>query len=307
MPDNTLKNVPGMKNAAPVPVYRVEDLSQTRFIEKHIFQSNPCVIRGAIRHWPAVENWQDSEYLKAKAGHHDIYFYQTEYHITPQRLEPGKLTIPLAEALDRMHDPRTGLAIVATALPVELMPDLGRLSFLSQAPPPFTYPAARFFFYRGASTTWHYHPFDETLMCQVVGAKKIGLLPAVNPQAKAVHDIFVKEDYYDDASAFDALDGAELPWMLATLEPGDSLYIPPLWWHGIVTVGEDFGATAAVTWRSPLDVEAGIIRKMASGAVHMQGVLEAAWLPTLKSVARDTGLEEELRIGWAKQFGRAVP
>ena len=305
MPDNTLNNVPGMKNAAPVPVYRVEEFSQKRFVESHLLRSEPCVIRGAIRHWPAMENWRDPNYLKRRAGHHSIYYYSTEYHLTAPRMDAVQLEIGFAEAIDRMHDPKTRLAIVATALPVELRQDLGGLSFLAQAPPPFTYPAARFFFYRNAGTTWHYHPFDETLMCQVIGAKKIGLLPAVNSCAKAVHDIFLKEDYYDDASAFHALGGAQLPWMLATLEPGDSLYIPPLWWHGICPVGEGFGATAAVTWRSPIDVDAATIRKMASGMVHMQGVLEEAWLGALKDVARQTGLEEELKIGWMRQFARA--
>lgn len=305
MPDNTLNNVPGMKNAAPVPVYRVEDLSQNRFVESHVFRSQPCVIRGAIRHWPALENWRDRDYLKRRAGHHSIYYYSTEYHLTAPRMDAVQLEIGFAEAIDRMHDPQTRLAIVATALPVELRQDLGGLSFLAQAPPPFTYPAARFFFYRNAGTTWHYHPFDETLMCQVIGAKKIGLLPAVNSRAKAVHDIFLKEDYYDDPAAFGALGGAQLPWMLATLEPGDSLYIPPLWWHGICPVGEGFGATAAVTWRSPIEVEAATIRKMASGMVHMQGVLQEDWLGALKDVARQTGLEEELKIGWMRQFARA--
>ena len=44
---------------------------------------------------------------------------------------------------------------------------------------------------------------------------------------------------------------------------------------------------------------------MASGMVHMQGVLEEAWLGALKDVARQTGLEEELKIGWMRQFARA--
>lgn len=301
MPDNTLKNVPGMKNAAPVPVYRVEELSESRFIGSHIFKSQPCVIRGAIRHWPALEKWRDQDYLKRRAGHHNVFCYPTEYHITAPRMVAGKREISFAEAIDRMHDPKTRLAIVATGKPVELWPDLGGLSFLSNVPPPLTYPAARFFFYRNAGTTWHYHPFDETLMCQVIGAKKIGLLPAVNSSTKAVHDLFLKEDYYDDASAFHALGEEELPWMLATLEPGDGLYIPPLWWHGVCTMAEGFGATAAVTWRSPIEVEAATIRKMASGVAHMPGVLEDAWLGDLMDVARQTGLEEELKIGWICQ------
>ena len=146
MPDNTLNNVPGMKNAAPVPVYRVEELSQNRFIESHVFTSQPCVIRGAIRHWPAMENWRDPDYLKRRAGHHSIYYYSTEYHITAPRMDAAQLEIGFAEVIERMHDPKTRLAIVATALPVELRQDLGRLSFLARRcrPSPIRPPAFSF-------------------------------------------------------------------------------------------------------------------------------------------------------------------
>ncbi|HWY63310.1 MAG TPA: cupin-like domain-containing protein [Rhizomicrobium sp.] len=301
MPGTTLNNVPGMKTATPVPVLRVEDLREDVFMRDYVSGSRPCVIRGAVRHWPATRKWPDRDYLKSRSGHHSVYYYPYEFHISAKKMESERATLTFAEAMDRLHARETKVAIVVTAAPSELLSDLGRVSFLSRAEPAFTYPPARYFFYRNAGTTWHYHPFDETLMCQVVGTKKIGLLNTNTPFNKAVSRIFFKEDYYNDPSAFDGLDGADLPWFSATLEPGDSLYIPPLWWHGIVPLSENFGATATVTWRSPLHVDANAIRKLASGDIHMIGGADPSYFPPLLEVARKTGLERELQIGWKRQ------
>jgi hypothetical protein len=301
MPDATLKNVPGMKNATAVPVLRAPDLRESVFLADYVSHSRPCVIKGAVRHWAATQKWRDRDYLKSRSGHHDVYYHPQEYHISAGKMEAARTTLSFAQAIDRLHAPETKVAMVVTAAPSELLSDLGRVSFLSAAAPAFTYPPARYFFYRNAGTTWHYHPFDETLMCQIVGAKKIGLLSTNTPFNRAVSGIFFKEDYYDDASAFAALADAELPWFCATLEEGDSLYIPPLWWHGVIPLTESFGATATVTWRSPLHVDANGIRKLASGDIHMIGGADPAYFPPLLAVARQTGLERELEIGWARQ------
>jgi quercetin dioxygenase-like cupin family protein len=283
-----------------VPVFHVEDFPESVFIADYVSQSRPCVIRGAVGHWPAIQKWRDKDYLKARSGQHRVYYYPYEYHISASKMESERREISFAEAMDRLHAPQTKVAMVVTAAPSELLSDLGRVSFLSRAEPALTYAPARYFFYRDAGTTWHYHPFDETLMCQIVGTKKIGLLNTDIPLNKAVRNIFLKEDYYHDPSAFDGLGGAELPWQSATLEPGDSLYIPPLWWHGVIPLTETFGATATVTWRSPLHVDANAIRKLASGEVHMIGGADPSWLPALRDVARKTGLERELEIGWSR-------
>jgi hypothetical protein len=304
MPDNTLKHVPGMKAAAAVPVVDAHRLSESEFLADYVSKSRPCMIRGAVRHWSALGKWRDKDYLKRSSGHHSVFLYPFEYHISAEKMARGREQVSFAEAVDRLHDPETPVAIVATAAPTELLADLGRVSFLTRAEPAFSYVPARYFFYRNAGTTWHYHPFDETLMCQIVGTKRIGLINTDTAFEEKLRRIFFTEDYYNDPSAFAALAGTDLPFVSATLEEGDSLYIPPLWWHGIITLTEGFGATASVTWRSPLHVDASAIRRLAQGQVHIIGGADPAYYPHLAEVARKTGLTRELEEAWSRHEGQ---
>src|SRR5262249_38151242 len=98
--------------------------------------------------------------------------------------------------LDLLHSDR--IQVASLGLPEdfpELRRDLGGFSFLTRAEPSFIYPPVRYFIYRNAGSTWHYHPFDETLMCQVTGAKQVGLLNARTSFKNEVQKIFLAEDY----------------------------------------------------------------------------------------------------------------
>jgi quercetin dioxygenase-like cupin family protein len=183
---------------------------------------------------------------------------------------------------------------------VEWIGDIGALPYLGRVPPAFYYPAVRYFLYRDAGTTWHYHPFDETLMCQVIGGKKIGLLKVENPQRIAVRNIFFAENYYEDPAQLAGFEQFGLDWLQATLEEGDALYIPPLWWHGVVPTTADFGITTAIPWRSPPAVIADSIRKMAAGQVDFIGKDQTLHVPALVEMARQLGLEKELALAWQR-------
>lgn len=301
MPGVTFTHVPGMKSAAAVPVVEAEQLVESVFISEYVSKSRPCVIRGGAKHWPAIGKWRDKEYLKKCAGHHDVLLYPGEYHTSTKRMEAGgKRILPLANAIDYLHAEDTRMGIVVTGKPTELLSDLGGFAFLSNTQPGFCYPPTRYFFYRNAGTTWHYHSFDETLMCQVAGSKRIGLLDVNNPSGWIIRNLFLYEDYYDNPSAFDGFDNTGLRWFEADLDPGDALYIPPLWWHGIVTTNTSFGSTVSVTWRSPPHIIADSLRRMASGDADVIGKPGFQRVDELRDTARKLGLEEELAIAWRR-------
>jgi hypothetical protein len=296
MPEGILTNVPGMENASAVPALDADKLSEDVFHGEYVANSRPCVIRNAVKHWAALENWRDKEYLKRRSGHHGVDLFLSDYHITLKRIMPHKRVVTFAEAVDCLHSEQTKRGIVATEILTEFLSDLGGVSFLSQAEPGFWYIPARYFFFRNAGTAWHYHPFDETLTCQIIGRKRIGLVNSDLPFNSALRNIFFAEDYYDDPAAFAGFDSDKPHWLSATLEEGDALYIPPLWWHGVVPLTTSFGATAAVTWRSPLHVVANGITRMARGEIEMLGHSSARHFPALIEVARKMGLERELAI-----------
>ncbi|HWY61725.1 MAG TPA: cupin-like domain-containing protein [Rhizomicrobium sp.] len=301
MPDVILKHVPGMKHASAVPVHRAEELSESVFTGEHVSNGKPCVIRGAVKHWAAVQNWRDKDHLKKRCGHHSVSLFSNEYHARWDRLSAGKREVSFTEAIDHLHAEETKIGIIVESLP-ELQMDLGRLPFLTKAEPAFTYEAARFFFYRNAGTSWHFHSFDETLMSQIVGSKKIGLLKTNTPSYLAMLTLFCKEEYYDDPSAFEGFDAADLEWFSAELDEGDALYIPPLWWHGVIPTTRTFGATAAVTWRSPSHVIANTIRQMASGEIDLIGMPNMTAIKALFGVAKKMGLEREFAIAWERRM-----
>jgi hypothetical protein len=55
-----------------------------------------------------------------------------------------------------------------------------------------------------------------------------------------------------------------------------------------------------------LHVDANAIRKLAAGDVHMIGGADPAYFPYLLEVARKTGLEQELKMAWARQSGSVL-
>ena len=293
MSGQVLTNVPGMKSASAVPELDARNLSEDVFNRDYVANSRPCVIRGAVKHWAALEKWRDKEYLKHRSGQHLVSLFLCELHATKRRIAGRERVIPFAEAIDCLHSERIERGIVGFPVPAEILSDVGDFSFLRNADPAFWYHRVRGFFYRRAGTAWHLHQFDETLTCQIIGSKKIGLVSSDNPFNFDLRYIFLTEDYYDDPAAFAELDGVNLPWLSVTLEEGDALYIPPLWWHGVAPQTNSFGITTAVTFRSPLHVIANGITRMAKGEIDMFGKTTAPHFQSLVDVARKLGLERE--------------
>jgi hypothetical protein len=299
MPGQVLTNVPGMKNASAVPELDARDLSEEVFNRDYVANSRPCVVRGAVKHWAALEKWRDKEYLKGRSGHHPASLLLCELHCTKKRIAGRDRTVTFAEAIECLHSDQTERGIVGFPIPAEILSDLGGFSFLGKTDPAFWYEPARGFFHRRAGTAWHLHQFDETLSCQIVGSKTFGLVSSSHALNFDLRYIFLSEDYYDDPTAFAELDGANLRWLSVTLEEGDALYIPPLWWHGTAPQMNSFGITTAMTWRSPPHVIANGITRMARGEIDMFGRTTAPHFNALADVARKLGLEREFAMAAA--------
>lgn len=284
MSKRIFENISWMSRAVAVPEISVDALDRSRFDRDYIGQNNPVIIRGAVRDWPAVQRWDRREYLNNLIGHYQVNVYPHVNYTSPSRQRDGERQMAFAEALDLMHSPEPGewtvpsVAISADAY-AELLGDIGELRFLNNPKSGLIYPDQRYFMYKGGGTGWHLHPCDETLLCQIVGEKTIGLLKGDAGQNKVVKEIFSKESYWDDGACFTSTHSAHLRPLIATIRPGDALYLPPFWWHGVVPTSPGFGISMAKCWRSPGHI---------GGDLAIPAVRDL-WLHALRRPGRLTG------------------
>lgn len=254
-----LENIAGMKSSVPLTEVLCNELDEKTFHRDFVSRSRPCIIRSAVNHWPAFKNWREKNYLIDRCGGYQVTLFPHNNFIAQGRGK-GRKEMLFSEAIEILHAESTEVASLG-ALEVrpsgefkELLNDVGGFPFLNNPPAPILYPASRYFVHRNAATGWHYHFADETLMCQVVGTKRIGLLEGRAEYFDSVSKILLSEQYYDSECSFGSGDCKNLHWYYAELREGDALYIPPAWWHGVVPTSKSFGITATMCWRSPLAV-----------------------------------------------------
>ena len=258
MDEQILNNIPGMDSAKQVVCIDAEALTESSFYDNFVSLNKPCLIKNAISHWPAINKWQNQGYLKELCGENTSKYYPHMNYDDEKNMLVDETNVTFAQILDLLSA-NTNATISAPSILLERAPynalavDMTGFNFLPKPTKPIAYPTSRAFFYKKAGTGWHYHFVDETLMCQVKGTKRVGLLPPDKITDDIVHDIFTT-DAYLLKDAFKDKDKEKIQPLIAQVEPGDALYIPPFWWHGVETLDSEYGITVANCWRSPLHV-----------------------------------------------------
>ena len=266
-----LSKTPNYKNALSIPVISAADLNPQEFYRNYVALNKPCLLQGAVKHWPAYKNWCSLEYLKretenpamkARVAPASEYAHMAEKDIVPT-LQQHNIDIfqelTFHEFLDRAHTRSEQLVLHSIPLLPghalgELCKDLSWYSFLTEWKGSRMYPRFRAFFYRNSYTDWHFHPTDEALMSQVVGSKEVLLLPPDSKTWDALYPPATKTGYlYNvDTEKFPKIQ-AVMPYRV-TVNAGDALYIPVYWWHAVASVDDHFGITVASTFKSPVHV-----------------------------------------------------
>jgi dTDP-4-dehydrorhamnose 3,5-epimerase-like enzyme len=264
-----LDNIKGMNSSTSVAVLDGQTLTEEEFVRDFVKQSRPCVVRSAVTHWPAVKKWQSGQYLADRCGKYPVTMWFHNNFVARRRHDEHmkeRRNLSFSQAVELLNSASTGVASLG-ALEVkangdfaELLDDIGTFPFLEAPPDPLLYPTSRYFVYRNAGTGWHYHPTDESLMCQIVGSKKIGLLEDERKQFPTVSKAFLEEHYYESECSFNSPECGDLKWFSAELHEGDALYIPPTWWHGVIPTSDSLGVTATMCWRSPIGLIGNISR-----------------------------------------------
>jgi Cupin-like domain len=249
--------IPGMKTPVAVPVLRADTLEQSVFEKEWVAKNKACLIKGAVRHWPAVKKWRDKNYWLTKCENIEVSIYPHQNFINGERQNSGRETMSFHAAVERLYQNRDHIFSMPSAQIQEgsgfagVISDLPGFTFLPTSKLPRYYYRMRFFMYRRAATNWHYHGVDESLMCQVNGTKRVALLSPNIPRPKYVKD-FLKDECYLNEQPFDP--SLDLRPMVVDVEEGDALYIPPYWHHIVVPTDGEIGFTVAFCWKSPTHI-----------------------------------------------------
>lgn len=244
--------IPGMERAGTVPVVNADTLQMDEFMKKWVYANKACLVKGAVKHWPAVRKWKNKDYWKAIGEDNEVIVYPHQNYNSSD-LQVGD-RMPYHQAIERLYESDDEVVSIPSEAIVEggrfadALKDMSGFRFMPVAPPPKMYDRQRLFSYRCAATAWHYHNIDETLMCQVNGSKKVALLAPDIPKARKV-TAFLNNELHLKGESLDA--ALKLQPMIVDVEEGDALYIPPYWFHGVVPNDDKVGFTLAYCWGSP--------------------------------------------------------
>lgn len=246
-----------------------ENVDYERFHNEIIPLNQPAIIRAIVSDWPTVEAAKKSpeavvNYLKpmdtrsvipALVGTPDIngrFFYSED--LTEHNFQRAEVTLSIG--LDRLlaiKDRSTPHAIALQAIQLNrVMPD-----YKAAHPQPLLDNSAEPTMWVGnqATVAPHYDIHDN-LACVVAGKRKFTLFPPeqINnlypgptlsaPAGVPVSMVDMKNpDYKSYPKYKEAVKAA----FQATLEPGDGIFIPALWWHGVESL-ETFNILVNYWW-----------------------------------------------------------
>jgi hypothetical protein len=246
--------IPGIERATRVPDKEAGQLKESDFIQEFVNKNRPCLVKGAIRHWPAIQKWRHEDYWIDNCRNEEKKILSHMNYYSSRRRFKDSETMHFHDGIRRLFA-NTDPIFSIPSQPVEetnlfggVIKDLADFSFLSKKSPPLWDSSRALFIYRRAATAWHVHYCDETLMCQVKGAKEVVLLPPDMPETRYVTEFLEAEQYLKGQKLDQSLD---LKPRIATVEEGDALYIPPYWFHCVVPKDGEVGFTSLTVFRSP--------------------------------------------------------
>ena len=247
--------IPGIEIADEAPSVLANELNEKDFNKNWVIPNKPCLIKGAVKKWPAVQKFKSKDYWLSVCDNFEIKVYPHMNHNVWDVQKVDSEDISFHEAIERLFNNEDYILSIPSERITsdnhfsELLKETLDFSFLSGSIKPRMYDQRRFFMYRRASTAWHYHNIDETLMCQISGAKKVALLSPSIPNPKEVMKFLNNERYLNGESLKNFMD---LKPMVVNVQEGDALYIPPYWFHTVVPDDGEVGFTYAYCWKSPL-------------------------------------------------------
>ena len=246
-------------NNIGLQIAEVEGGNRADFEDAYLESGRPVIFRGLVKNWPAVRAAQQSpdalsDYLKslyngafietifAAPEHHGRHFYDAD--MRGFNFERRKAPLPaLLDKMIQIAGDADAMAIYAGSVPAgEFVP-----SFAAQNPNPLLGGEIepRLWIGNRSRVAAHFDS-DLNIACCVSGTRKFTIFPPeqignlyigplefnmAGPPASLVD--FANPDH----DRFPNFHRAQAAARTADLNPGDALFLPPLWWHHVTADG----------------------------------------------------------------------
>lgn len=295
----------------PIPELRASD---ERTIREEVFtRYRPAVLRGLVRDWPAVKRGLESpadlsRYLAAfdNGSPVDAILMRPEargriaYDDSMDGFNFVRNRLPVSAILEQLsryalfEDPPS--VAVQSALIAGSLPGFAAANRLTLLDPAV---AARIWIGNRVTVPAH---FDESqnVACVVAGRRRFTLFPPEQvanlyvgpldfaPTGAAMSLAELREP---DFGRFPRLRDALATALVAELEPGDSIFIPTLWWHHVESLDAKLNVLVNYWWKGTL----GDVERTASAMDCL-----------LHSLLNVRPMPPELRTAWASLFDHYV-
>jgi hypothetical protein len=272
-------------------------------IDDFVGCARPLVIRGLVREWPIVKLARESDTAFARRlseldngtpvdtllippGEDGLVGYNAD--LSGFNYEHHRVT--LTQGLQRLaqysrEHSATGLAIQSALIPACLP------GFMEEHAVPFLAPHIQPRLWIGNRVVTPAH-FDEyyNIACVVCGRREFTLFPPeqvknlyVGPLDFAPTGAAISMARLDkpDDPRFPNLKEALAHARVAVLEPGDAIYIPPLWWHHVASL-ERLNALVNYWWKPVME---GVPATHSARGFLLHGLLSMRWLSPAEKVA----------------------
>ncbi|OWF43314.1 JmjC domain-containing protein 7 [Mizuhopecten yessoensis] len=243
-------------------------VSPLTFYRQYVAPNKPVVVEGAIRHWSALQQWDES-YFRKKIG--DVKVSVT---VTPNgyadAVTDGKFVMPderkmsMSEFLDKLERPDDHRVFYIQKQNSNLTEEFSSIisdvdTHIDWGTEAFGQPpdAVNFWMGDGRAVTSMHRDHYENLYCVVRGWKKFILIPPTE-LAHVPYELYQSAYYREkDKGGFEIVDDeatGKVPWVAidplspdldrypqyrhtrpleVTVHAGQTLYLPSLWFHHV--------------------------------------------------------------------------
>ncbi|KZN69021.1 hypothetical protein [Pseudoalteromonas luteoviolacea] len=231
------------EHSKPLEEINVNDFTPELLRDKYIKNWSPLVIRGLGHNYGFIQDLENVDSFIAKHSKQKVFASFPIYEGSVDGDEDKKVARKVIELGELPSLSNGDFSINAPVgsysdydqsliFSEDALSGISRGPLLQQLSAPRFYPIWRLFLCRGGFTPWHCHISDEHLTFQLSGRKDFAL--AKHSQMRGGK--FCKGEA-----------------MVATLDAGDAIYIPPNLYHTVAPIGQGFGATLAHTFSIGLE------------------------------------------------------